>query len=233
MAASGSKIERRSLAEEVARRLRHDILTGVYSPGERLVVQSVEQRYGVSHIPIREALRTLENEALIVSRRGSGAVVASVSLEDLHDIYALRRLVEVDVLRRAIAVYDEAVLEEAEAAFEAVHGLAPSAAGELWWPAHRRFHMALLRPGLSPWTERVLRLLWQSVERYQRLYTLVFGDVATADREHRQLLELAREGDEERLVTAWLKHLDEKEQRVADGFLSKLEKEPVELASDV
>lgn len=221
MTTSGSKIERRSLAEEVAQRLRHDILSGRYGPGERIVVPTLEERYGVSHIPIREAFRSLENEALIVSRRGSGAVVAAVSLGELHDIYDLRRLLEVDVLRTAIALYDDVILEEAQAAFEAVHGLAPTTHDELWWPAHRRFHMSLLRPGLTPWSERVLRLLWQSVERYQRLYTLVFGSVEQADREHRELLNIARERDEERLVAAWLTHLNEKEQRVREGLLAQ------------
>lgn len=231
MTESDAQIQRLSLSEEVARRLRHDILTGIYQPGERLVVQALEERYGVSHIPIREALRALENEALIVSRRGSGATVAAVSLGDLHDIYALRKLVEVDVLRRAIVAYDDEVLAEAKAAFDAVHGLAPSAHDELWWPAHRRFHMSLLRPGLTPWTSRVLRLLWQSVERYQRLYTLVFGDVATADREHRLLLDLAEHGDAEALVSAWVEHLEEKEQRITEGYRTRRDETEVRESS--
>lgn len=212
------RIHRRSLAEEVSDRLRLDILSGAFEPGERLVVQTLEERYGVSHIPIREALRSLEAEALVSSRRGVGAVVAGVGLDDLRDLYELRRLVEEHVLRRAVKEYDDEILDDAAERYGRLHGLAPSRTDNEWWPAHRDFHWALLRPGLTPWTDRVLQLIWQSVERYQRLYTLVFGDVHVADVEHHQILDVAREGDPDRLVEKWLEHLDEKEARVAEGF---------------
>lgn len=212
------RIQRRSLAEEVSDRLRHDILSGVFQPGERLVVQMLERRYGVSHIPIREALRSLEAESLVTSRRGSGAVVAGVGIEELHDLYELRRLVEEHVLRRAILHYDREVLHDAARQFEHLHGLVPTHGDNAWWHAHRDFHWTLLQPGLTPWTDRVLRLIWQSVERYQRLYTLVFGDVHIADVEHQHILDVARQGDADALVQRWIDHLNEKEARVAEGF---------------
>lgn len=212
------RIQRRSLAEEVSERLRLDILSGVFQPGERLVVQTLEDRYGVSHIPIREALRSLEAESLVSSRRGSSAVVTDVTLDDLHDLYELRRVVEEQVLRRAVKEYDDEVLDAAAERYERLHGLVPSRSDNQWWVAHRDFHWSLLRPGLTPWSERVLRLIWQSVERYQRLYTLVFGDVHLADVEHHQILEVARGRDPDRLVQCWIEHLDEKEARVAEGF---------------
>jgi DNA-binding GntR family transcriptional regulator len=211
-------IRRRSLPEEVADRLRDDILSGTFRPGMRLVVTSLEERYGVSHIPIREALRILESEALVSSRRGSGAVVAEVGLDELGDLYDMRRLVEGHVLREAVKLYDDDVISRASASLDALLAVQPAAHDGAFWPSHHDFHWTLMRPGLTPWRERVLTLLWQAAERYQRMYTLVFGDVETAHREHRDMLTLATARDADGLVDCWLQHLSEKEQRVANGF---------------
>ena len=211
-------IERKSLAELVAARLRAEILAAEFKPGERLVIGTLAERYGISHIPIREALRSLESEALVEYRRGSGNVVAEASLEDLHDLYDMRRLLEPYVLRIAVGHYDDQVLRDAEADLEALTTVEPATGNDAWWRHHEDFHWALLRPGMSPWSERMLRLLWTSVERYQRLYALVFGDVYRANAEHHQILEAARAGDADALVEVWLEHLAEKEQSVADGF---------------
>jgi DNA-binding GntR family transcriptional regulator len=216
-------IERKSLAEEVATRLREDILAASFSPGERLVIGALSERYGVSHIPIREALRSLESEALVEYRRGAGNIVASASLDDLHDLYDMRRLLEPHALRLAIAHYDEDLLDGAAALLEALTEVEPDRRDDAWWRRHEDFHWQLLRPGLTPWSERILRLLWQSVERYQRLYALVFGDVHRANVEHHRILEASRTGDADTLVEVWLQHLAEKEQRVAEGFRRQTE----------
>lgn len=217
MADDGVRIRRRSLAEEVADRLRRDILTGTFSPGARLVSQVLEDRYGVSHIPIREALRSLEAERLVTSRRGIGAVVAQVGEQDLHDLYDVRKLLEVDVLRRAIPLYDDAILGQAQAALERLTAATPSD-DPAWWLDHRNFHSSLLAPGLTPWSERLLESIWHSVERYQRLYVLVFGSLEQANQEHAALLDAAWEGDTDVLVKLWLDHLDDKEASVAKGL---------------
>lgn len=217
MADDDVRIRRRSLAEEVADRLRRDILTGTFSPGARLVAQVLEDRYGVSHIPIREALRILEAERLVTSRRGIGAVVAQVGEKDLHDLYEVRKVLEVHVLRRAIPLYEDAVLGQAHAAFVRLDAATPSD-DPAWWLDHRNFHLSLLAPGLTPWSERLLDSIWHSVERYQRLYVLVFGSLEQANREHAALLDAAREGDAEVLVKLWLEHLDDKEASVAMGL---------------
>jgi DNA-binding GntR family transcriptional regulator len=214
----GSKIERRSLVDQVGEVLRREILAGEYAPNERLVIDTLALKYGVSQIPVREALRGLEGEGLVEFRAGTGTVVADVTREELGELYELRRLIEPYVLRRAVGHYDDAMLSEARELLDVLTDTTPTRDSDRWWQAHLDFHDALLRPGFTPWSERFLRLIWQSVERYQRLYALVFGDISRANHEHEALLEAAVSRDADRLIAVWISHLDEKESRVAEGL---------------
>src|SRR6266542_3701628 len=91
-------IQRVSLVDNVTERLRSALLTGDIQPGERIRVTALEKRFGVSHIPIREALRRLETEGLVVTLPQRTAVAAGVDLDGLYD---LRRMIEGEVAERA------------------------------------------------------------------------------------------------------------------------------------
>src|SRR5260221_9304507 len=89
-----------SRADAVADRLRAEILSGVYAPGDRLVERRLAQRFGVSHIPLREALARLVEEGLVERLPRRGARVASLSPPMLEEISSLRVVLEQFVIRR-------------------------------------------------------------------------------------------------------------------------------------
>src|SRR5256714_15669655 len=95
-------IQRVSLVDNVTERLRSALLTGDIQPGERIRVAALEKRFGVSHIPIREALRRLETEGLVITLPQRTAVAAGVDLADLDGLYDLRRMIEGEVAERAV-----------------------------------------------------------------------------------------------------------------------------------
>src|SRR5712691_9231494 len=107
-------IQRVSLVDNVTERLRSALLTGEIQPGERIRVTSLEKRFGVSHIPIREALRRLEVEGLVVTLPQRAAVAARVALDDLTGIYDLRRIIEGHVARRAVEQMTDEEIERIE-----------------------------------------------------------------------------------------------------------------------
>lgn len=212
-------IVRQALPDQVAARLRRDILTGVLAPGQRLVVGELTGRLGVSHIPIREALRSLEAESLVTSAPGRGVVVTSVDLDDLHDLWHLRRLLEGDLVRRAFPSYTPEHLARFRERLDALLALRPQR-NEDWWDAHRAFHRAFLEPALTPWTARMLHLVWQSAERYQRLFTLVFGSVDSANDDHAEMVRLAAAGDGEGLHALTCSHMTATEEAITRGYLA-------------
>src|SRR5919204_3032025 len=113
-------IQRVSLVDNVTERLRSALLTGDIQPGERIRVTALEKRFGVSHIPIREAIRRLETEGLVVTLPQRTAVAAGVDLADLEGLYDLRRMIEGEVAERAVERMTPEALEKLRAALAAL-----------------------------------------------------------------------------------------------------------------
>jgi DNA-binding GntR family transcriptional regulator len=81
-------------AHSVCTAIRDDIVAGVYERGGRLTEELLARRYGVSRVPVREALRTLEAEGFVVTRRHAGACVAEPTEQEAADLLEMRLLLE-------------------------------------------------------------------------------------------------------------------------------------------
>lgn len=220
-----TQFERTALADQVADVLRRDILRGTVQPGESINVVALARELGVSHIPVREALRKLEAESLVETRPYQSSVVAGVRLEELHEIYDLRRLIEGDLVARSAKAYDEEHLEAIHEALGRLRSADPHDPDSDFWEAHREFHWAVLQPTLNLWNRRVLGMLWQSAERYHRLFTLVFGSLEDAHAEHTALADAAGHEGPKELRSILLTHLRGTEEAVTHGYLASLESE--------
>ncbi|MDT3397687.1 GntR family transcriptional regulator [Streptomyces sp. B1866] len=85
---------RRISAHAVCTAIRDDIVSGAFAPGSRLTEELLARRYGVSRVPVREALRTLESEGFVTTRRHAGACVAQPSEREAADLLDIRALLE-------------------------------------------------------------------------------------------------------------------------------------------
>ncbi|WP_328718965.1 GntR family transcriptional regulator [Streptomyces sp. NBC_00247] len=81
-------------AHSVCTAIREDIVSGVYERGSRLTEELLARRYGVSRVPVREALRTLESEGFVVTRRHAGACVAEPTEQEAADLLEVKLLLE-------------------------------------------------------------------------------------------------------------------------------------------
>lgn len=81
-------------AHAVCTAIRDDIVSGVHARGSRLTEELLARRYGVSRVPVREALRTLEAEGFVVTRRHAGACVAEPTEQEGGDLLEMRLLLE-------------------------------------------------------------------------------------------------------------------------------------------
>jgi DNA-binding GntR family transcriptional regulator len=90
-----------TIAERIEQAMRRDIVNGVLAPGSRLRISELSKNYGVSPIPVREALRQLEGDRLVVMESHKGAVLRDVNRKFVSDMYDLRGAVEALTVRRA------------------------------------------------------------------------------------------------------------------------------------
>ena len=223
-AGSDGGIKRQILADTVADRLRADILRGDIRPGERIVVAELERRFAVSHIPIREALRRLEAEGLVETSPQRAATAKGVALEDLADLYDLRRLLEGEVAARATSRRTAAQLEE----LRAIHGelewaeTASDREEAGFWTIHREFHWAILAPGATSWIRRVVvEQLWQNADRYVRLHASAqFAPIDDSVRQHRALLEACERGVPHEVKRVLRTHLSTTEKQIRAGYIA-------------
>ncbi len=215
--APNDTIQRVSLVDNVTERLRHDLLAGEIKPGERIKVAELEKRFGVSHIPIREAVRRLETEGLIVALPQRAAVAAGVDLDDLSGLYDLRRIIECEVIRRSADTMTPDQVDVVRGALEALEAVANDHDSPRFWDLHRDFHWALLEPGATAWIERVLDQIWLASQRYVRLF--VSKTVDDAMRDHRALLTYCENGDGAGAAALLRRHLDRTELAVRQAFV--------------
>ena len=120
--------------------LRTDILSGTLPPGTQLVQESIADRYAVSRVPVREALQLLTSEGLVQHSPNRGYFVTELSVTDLHEVYALRRILET----HAIAAAVPALLTELPYTVE-------SLTDELLALVASRPSDELLPPGMGAW----------------------------------------------------------------------------------
>jgi len=164
-----------TLAERAVTLLQRDILSGALRPGSKLVVADLVDRYGIGATPVREGLSRLVAHGLVSAIGQRGFRVARISQDDLRDITSVRRLVEVEALRLAIAHGRD----EWEAGIVAsLHRLQLFASRSQeafregsaeFDDVHRGFHTALLAACGSPRLLEFHRSLYDQAYRYRRL----------------------------------------------------------------
>jgi DNA-binding GntR family transcriptional regulator len=199
----------RSLVDQVTHEVKTSILGGDLPPGSVFSIVDLSTRLGVSHIPVREALRRLEGEGLVMLRPGRSAVVAPVTVAELEELYDLRKAIEVDVVGRAARLYTDADLAMADQCLEYLNTHErPATLSIEYWQVHRDLHWALLRPAAGGWTKRMIDLVWQAGDRYTRLvYEVHPVSRGTSGQRHAGLVEAAHRGTPSELRRLWTEHL--------------------------
>jgi DNA-binding GntR family transcriptional regulator len=209
-----------TMVDGITERLRQAIITGAIRPSERIRVADLERKFGVSHIPIREALRRLQSEGFVEISPRRTTIAAGVDLSDLANIYDLRRIIEVEIGRRSVSRMTKSDIETVRRALVSFQAVANDPSSAEFWERHRNFHGALLAPAANPTVRRVLDHLWQSSERYVRLFVSTFATMDTVMDLHVELYEACAGGDVTTFENALTRHYVETEKTVRDGFSS-------------
>lgn len=194
-----------STTDTVAASLREMIVSGELGGGERLVERDLADRFGISRIPLREAIQRLAREGLVNIFRNRGAVVRTLTASDVNEIYDLRALLEGDAIYRSVKQLDD----ETPARAELVHRLlgdAGSAArqGEL----NREFHELLYSCCGNERHLNAIAELRGQVERYERLQNTLLADTPSFQIEHEGILRACRQRNARTARSMTVAHLN-------------------------
>lgn len=185
------------LVEQAFTRLRKDILIGSYPPGAKLKVDELQEAYGFSSSPLREALSRLAQEGLVRADERRGFRVAPITAEDLSDITRMRLMLDVQALQESIEHGDdkwEAVIVSTFYRLEKVESRlsdGPMILDDEWSALHRDFHAALVAACPSDRQLSWSLSLFDQAERYRRYSARYRKAPRRKLNEHKKIMEAA------------------------------------------
>lgn len=217
----------RTLSEQAYETLRRDIIRGDLKPGSKLQSEMLKARYGFGGSTLREALTRLSAQMLVTFEGQRGFRVAEVSKADFADLSEMRKMVEIEALKRSIKAGDDDWEAGVVAAFHRLSKIEqefPDKFGALydeWEIRNRAFHDALISACNSRWLLRMHELLFQQSERYRRI-TYSSGTVIprNVNEEHRRIMEAAIARDVDAACGLAASHI-QKTVSVLDAFYGR------------
>ncbi|MBZ9598547.1 MULTISPECIES: GntR family transcriptional regulator [Streptomyces] len=193
-------------AHAVCTAIRDDIVSGVFEPGGRLTEEVLARRYGVSRVPVREALRTLESEGFVTTRRHAGACVAEPTAQEAADLLELRMLLEPLAAARAARRRTDAHLKVLRGLVRLGQERARRGQGEDLRSLGGWFHETLAQASGSP---GLIALLTQMRHKVAWMYVVEApARPAESWAEHGAIVDAVARGDAERARTLTAVHAD-------------------------
>lgn len=178
--------------DEAYEYLKNAILTNELPPDTPISELAVSQTLQMSRTPIREALRELESEGLIVSYPARGSFVASMTPYDVEEIYDLRMLLEQWAFERSICRINESDLVSIEKDFEKAHR---DSNWELFHATDRALHNLIVERAGSKRLLEFVKTLNSQIERVRRISARDQGRSQRSYEEHMQIIDSIRKRD--------------------------------------
>lgn len=202
------------LRDVVFNTLRRAILKGELKPGERLMEITLADKLGVSRTPIREAIRKLELEGLVVMAPRKGAKVASITERDLNDVLEVRKGMEVLAISLACKRITGEELEKLETIEQSFQKLIES--GNLTELAEMdvKFHDTIYQATNNQRLVQLLNNLREQMYRYRMEYLKDIAVRRTLAEEHKAICRALRERDEQQAEQYVSIHIDNQQKAI-------------------
>ena len=199
---------------QIVDQIRSDIRTGVLGPETQLKQEHIAARFGVSRMPVREALKQLELMGFVTVNHNRRTHVAATSLADLLEIYDMRIAAEVLAIKSAIPHLSNAQIDNAAEIQTEIEQSDPADFG----PLNLRFHTCLYEPSNRPRLLGHIRTLGEAADRYTFMCDVDQAFRDKSNNEHCALLAACYDRDEARAVELLTTHLTDARDTFAPMF---------------
>jgi DNA-binding GntR family transcriptional regulator len=215
---NASRIRPPTLSEAVLLELRQMLIQGRFAPGEHIRVDQMAAEFGVSALPVREALRVLVAEERVDYSPHRGYRLSSLDIQGVEEIFLMCRLLEAEALRRGVPLMGA----EGTQRMRALLGrLEVEADLPLWERVaiHQDFHFVPVAYADLPRIEALLRRLWGHTDHYRSLYFFHSDDQASiVNDDHHALVEACATGDGDLAVAVSDRHREHVIERVRQAM---------------
>lgn len=187
----------RLLSARIADELRSAVLSGEMHPGMRIRQELLATKYGASRIPVREALKQLENEGLVVLAPNRGAWIADVNSEESLEVYKIREVVEPLAIFESVPNLTDADISELDAMISELERVTTL---ERYLQLDREFHLRTYSRARMPQLQAMVERFWNSTQHFRRQFvkeTFAKNGLPFSDPQHLQLMDMIRVRDAE------------------------------------
>ena len=190
-------IEYKTKTEVVHERIREEIIAGRIKPGQRLVMSDLAKDFGLSEIPVREAIRRLESEGIVQFTPHVGAVVSEINEKEFLEIYIIRieleslatRLAAPHIKRKDIDfLYN--LIQKAETAIK-------QSKNEKLGPLNKDFHLKIYQAAPYPYLFGMIVSLWEKFELTKSVFAYVPKRAVPSWNEHKSIVDALKTNDAE------------------------------------
>lgn len=214
-------LQHRTISSAVGDELRRRILDGTFQSGVQLRQDALAEEFGISRIPIREALVQLESEGLVKIVPHKGAIVSELSISEIDELFELRLLLEPRLLEASaphLTAEDfaqlHAILDEYNSEIKAMH------VGR-WGELNTRFHLLMYRHAEKPRSLTLVANLLQDCDRHARIQLSINNNTERATREHNELVTLCEQRQFDTASALLKSHIEHAGKSLRDFLLQR------------
>ena len=200
-------INRSALYEEVAERLRASIYAHELAPGSWVDEQALADQFGISRTPMREALKVLASEGLVILKPRRGCYVTELSDTDLDQIFPVMALLEGRAAMEATQKANAADLVTLDRIHADLERHAASGDANRFFEANDAFHTALQDIADNRWLKQLIADARKVIKLTRRKSLEAEGRVDESLQEHRQVMAAIKQRDPTQAARAMHDHL--------------------------
>ena len=183
--------------------LRKDIVEGRLKPGQKIIMSDVSKEFGLSDIPVREAIRRLESEGYVHFTPHVGAIVSELDGDKILELYIIRVELESLATRLAVAHISSKDIDFLKKKNQEMELAIQKNQLDKLGALNKDFHLRIYRAAPYPTLHQLIEDLWEKMERIQSVFTFVPDRAAASVKEHKKIIAALKSKDtnlSERLV---------------------------------
>lgn len=203
------------LREAVFEAVRDAIISGVLSPGERLMEVQLAEEMGVSRTPVREAIRKLETEGFIAMMPHKGAYVAGISAKDILDVFEVRAALEALAARLAAARITEEELDKLRGAITKTDNMQNI---EAVVASDTGFHNIIYQASRNEKLMQFIAHLKEQMKRFRTTSLAMPGRTEIASQEHEQIMKALADRNADLAADLSRQHIEKAENSVMQAI---------------